>query len=131
MKDGLDRTVASGNKLILDHPVATMAVTVILLLLTLGALSSLVEEQVATFSWSTVAALLLVAYSGTMAIAFHRVARRPPADVVVLSWSFALSATFIAWAFSAIFGTPTWVPGLGFLVSLAALIATTRVAARP
>ncbi len=128
MREQKNKSLASGNQLILDHPVLAVVIAGFMVLMLAGALPSTLYEPGKASTWVTIVVLVVIVYAAAMAFGFPRVVRMRPDEVVSLSWAFAISPALIAFLSAFLFGTPRWVPGFGYVISLAALIGVTRLA---
>lgn len=129
VREFLEKSTRSWSEMLLRNPVASVVVTAVVLAV-LASLPSTLYEQDSAHSWLTVVVLVFISYGTVMSLLFPRVVSRRPDEVLGVMWAFALTPTMVAWVFAYSFGTPRWILGVGFVLSVAALIAVTSMGIR-
>jgi hypothetical protein len=117
------------NRLLLRHPLSSTALLIFLLFLTLEA-GRLIPFRQSGFgdplAWVALGSLI---YAPVVTLAFPRVVRRRPHEVLAIRWAFASSPTLFAYV-ALIEGAPRWLVVAGFLESTALVLFTTWSARR-
>jgi hypothetical protein len=113
----------------LDSPVATWVITVLVLLIATSIPSSIVEEAQSTGAWVPALAVVIMLSEVVGAFVFPRLLHRPPHEVLGLLWAVSMAPVLVGLGAS-LLGAGRWLPGLGWLLAVASLALVLRWARR-